>query len=615
MTNSITKATLILLGVGFALALVLDIVALLGGKAMALPFLGLILIMAWLTYKLVIELIPPVFIEAVEGTGDVREAGDKARGFVSVITDDPDGAAAAAWTNILNAALGSAGTMPLDDLSAEHRGCMIVVFPSSGEDNTQAGISEKILESAGAGRVVIVDDPKPDTAAALGLEILDEDISGSDFLVDGDILTAAQRKEFETMPVAPPLRAAGELPAGWAVWLRIDNHPALISKPVESGAVIISLFPLAELATRLRQGVTQAEWTAAVAGPRPWHRAYLNMRRNAVPYADLLGTLIVNLMGRYAPVPAWWPHRDAAPGTLIVTAADDYSGARTRVISDIAGDVSPTLFVLPDSDTGDATLKDMNFSAGLLWNRSPLHGARGLRRNPHQTLQEQLSALEQKTSSAAPGVARTYQSRLDGGPDACLAVMEQGGLAADCSFGPGPGQQGYIFATGFPFRPISDEGRAWHILELPYHLHDMSGVRDEWLAEMLEHATENFHSPITLLLHPLNCLKSQAVRQGYKKLVDKARARGLHVAGAQDYIAFWQARQDSSLELEWDGATLAANVTVRGQGMSLALPAVYRGRTPSAVRVDGEDARPQGNLLPLAPGQHEIIVEFSSNES
>ena len=605
--NRINKFTVSMLVWGFAAALVADIVFLALGFRGALSGMLVIVLAGWWMFHFVTTTLPQVAeLDNVPAPPDTIPDDLFTAGTDAALITATSGAG---WINSLRYFSGPVCRVAADHL-AGLEGRRLVVVPEAAaaqllcDDASRA----RLEQAAEAGAAVIIDNPTPEAARALGLELAADTVTGAMTWVDSNALGPGPAQQLMDSPLPLTVHRFEKLPARWSDWMRVHGHPAVLTRPQGRGVFVVVLFPWSGTLTQLRQGGEPS--LAALAGHHPWNRVPARMRDNEMPLADLLDAYLLGLIRQYVPLCGWWRHPDAAAGTVILTANDDCAGERTSVLFEAldGNGCRPTLFLLPDSGAGAAFSRLGEASPGLLWNRYPLHTFRGaVRRNAHPQVADQAQA-----SGAA--VARIHQQRFDGGLDAVFASMQAAGLHADASFGPGPGHQGYVFATGFPFHPVSSAGGAFSLLELPFQVHDRAGAPDrEWIQDLVARALAQPYSPVCLALHPFQQLQSRPAREAAALMVRVARAGGMALSDAATCVAFWKDRARSVLASEFDGHTLTVHAHAACRGLALELPARIRGRARGPVTLDG-NAVPEdaliSNRLPVEPGPHTISVTY-----
>ena len=596
---------------GFAILFAADIVYLAMGYRAAVFGLFVLLAAAWGAFHLFTAIIPPVRLE--QGVPDPPPGVPEslfAADSPAVLIDAPG--QGAGWINTLRHWAGPVARADAETLDGVDDRLIVAVPQQAAHALTNTDLFKKLERAAEHGAAVIVDNPGPEAARVLGLELADDTVSGRITWVDSNALGVQPAQQIADSPLCLCVRRIVNMPGVFADWMRCAEYPAVITKPHGRGVFIVTLFSWAETLTELRQGVEPA--LTAAAAYTPARRVPARMRANELPLADLLDVFLLGLTRRYAPVCGWWRAPDAAPGVFLVTADDDCAGARTTVVLETAGSAcAPAVFLLPGQGTAEA-MPARGWAAGVLWNRFPLHSWRGrLIKNSAPSVAEQIQTLE-RGENAPPAVARIHRQRLDGGLDHVFGALQSGGAHADATFGPGPGQQGYMFATGFPFYPQSSLGGAFAVLEAPYQVHDRSGApAREWRDALIERMAAPPHSPVTLALQPFNLLQNGRMREAAALMIRAARDSGFAMPDMPEWIRFWNARAQSAISASMEDGALTLRIRAACGGMALDAPAAFRGKARKTVAIDGQTLsadKIKGNAVPVPQGDHVIEISY-----
>lgn len=610
VTGRINKFTTNMLIAGFAILFAADLIFMAYGFRAAIFLLFVLMAAAWGLFHLVTGIMPQVALEESVLEPPSRIPEELFSNFSHAALVDAPGQGAG-WLNTLRNWIGPVARLDPESLQGLGGKLLAVLPEQSAHLLMNESLLKKLDQAAQSGAAVIIDNPTPQAARALGVELADETVSGLVTWVDSNALGDYPAQQIADSPLELSVQRVSLMPSGFADWMRCAEYPAVITQPRGRGVFIITLFPWAETLTTLRQGRDPAP--SSTAAYHPWHRVSPRMRGNELPIADLLDVFMLGLVRRYAPVCGWWRHPDAAPGTFVITASDDCAGARTSVVLETAGksSCSPTVFLMPGQGTNKA-MDPAGWRPGLLWNRFPLHTWRGrVRRNPFCNISDQIKALD--CAQDVPPV-RIHQQRLDGGLDHVFGALQNAGVCADATFGPGPGQQGYLFATGFPFHPQSTQGGAFTILETPYQVHDRSGAPSmEWEEALMDRMSDPPHSPLSISLHPFHLLQNRHVRETAARMVNSARDSGCALPDIASWVRFWNHRAASTVSSAMGQDVLKVEVNAQAAGMAVDVPDRIRGRARIAVSLDGQPVANEtikGNAVPVPQGAHVIEISY-----
>lgn len=533
----------------------------------------------------------------------------------------------AAWINTLEAHYGPCAIVPPGELAGAAAGKSVIVIPSW---ETESVIKDKtsveaLTAIAAKGASIIIDYPSAGAAPLLGLGPEQDGISSPPSWTYPDIIPSEVAETLSKCPVPIEFKPRDFHKGGYATWLRAGDYPAVAGKAAGAGGIIITLFDYARYATKLKQGAVETGFSSAITGAATYKLADPELHGNGAPFADILDSFICGLAGHFTPAAAWWPHPGGAKSSFILSCEDDGVGRRLEAVLDTftKSGAAPTVFVA----AGARNLKDSisaisqrSCSAGLLWNRFSSTFATP---NSKSSSPGGLSSQAGQINAALPEnepvkISRSMRLRWDGEAEDNFGLMSAAGVETDCSFGPGPREKGYIFATGFPFHPVTASGRPAKVLEIPCQL-DISGGADGFqrAEEFIENAASH-NSPVSASFSARRLIQSERAREAVKDLLETAAASGLRLTSPGAFSGFWKARASSPLSASRKGADLLIVADAKTDDMFIRVPQTMRGAGKlSSISVNGVD-RPassliRGNLLSVAKGRAEITLTYTNS--
>jgi hypothetical protein len=335
-----------------------------------------------------------------------------------------------------------------------------------------------------------------------------------------------------------------------------------------------------------REGGNPARpWIAAGGRPAVWSRA--TGRGAIVAVSHRLSRLAVDLAAgpssRAAPDHAW---TDAWVQVLLGPDAAPWPWPRWSTTP--AGDDGWLLVCVPDTMTADGLVTRFaragttasETSDGIetiwprpaAWDRTPPALRHEVHWGPLPVFREIRSTAEQ-VALLRDAVDAPLHRFADGRPDdvgAARAALVAAGVRADLSHGPGRGAAGgFAAGTGRPGTPFSATGGRLDFVELP-HLARWDTLDVERLQTWARNNARGAAGPLTVHVDDL---------RGTGPLGD--RFAGHRVAGAADFLDWWDGRRRARLHWGRDRDRLVVSVDVPpdlAPGLALLLPRTWRDR-------------------------------------
>lgn len=408
--------------------------------------------------------------------------------------------------------------------------------------------------------------------------------------------------------------------------MEVDGRPGLTAARCGRGTVFALWFHFSAAVSAIRQGGGgKPNVPDILFGVKPSHFLRWGMlKNNTVPFVDLLEHALLRALRTAYPFPVWSSHPGGTSGTLLMTHDEEYAGDDALKVLLPSGEdtVRGTFFVLPDGEMtaeGLEKLRAAGFETGLLWNRFPAHVSRGKWRvNPFRRLAEQADAVGKLMAEGGrPAVCRSHWLRWNRRLVCPLAMMSRTGFRADMSFGPTSSEKGFLFGTGFPFRPLCRRGFVAGIYELPFVVQDRSGGADgAFLEQCMENAGRSGRPPIAVTYRPHVLAGDARALADYRQAYHAARERGYGFATVSEYLDFWEAREAARITSDFDGTELRVECEAPRGGLALRVPGVFDGKVPARYLLDGMEARPheQGPApaMLIPEGRHTLIVQYGS---
>lgn len=463
-------------------------------------------------------------------------------------------------------------------------------------------------------------------------------------------------------PYAPPNLSRGR---DYQVLLEVDGQPGVVGLNIGRGHVLLVLFDFGRAAVMTQQGMPTADFSVRrnPAAGLPGDIVLSDqlviddaLRTSRIPFIDLLERNLFYLADVHRPVARLWHYPGTSRGALLVAHSEARFGEAAAYMTrwEHENELRSTVFAAATSLSPEALarLGRTGIDVQLQWVPTthpavPVQswGLRGFRpvRRP-MTLAEQQVALDHALIPYGPITAtRTMDGLWTANYFAGFEALEAAGVRLDLSYGPSPApytdgeaEQGYLFGTGLPFRPLDRSGNRFTVRELPVTIDaGAAGYSTQRVRELIVDAAEGYHTTIVGDWRPdvMSWRPSFDAIDGWQQAFDLAESQELWVTTVADYADFLDRRDASVVSSEFHAEQRRLTITVEAVGPtrgtddaidltpSVAFPARYQGRPVENLTVDGVLTETSAlsltgdrvlHLLPLEPGEHRIQVRYGS---
>ena len=489
----------------------------------------------------------------------------------------------------------------LESLDASETPLLIIPAQRNGETAAQS-----LLDYTERGGTLITFLPKNEIARAAGLEFKIEKETPLRFRVTqypvaglaGELLPIVGRAAEYELSDASQILGFLSFPGSY----QGESVGAAVTEKGQ-GRIVSVFFDLALCVLMLRQGDPErAEFVPEGDGcARPSHMAAdIGPNDTAwIPYADLLGRWLVDLVRRYldAPVPLLSNLPGEAPGILLYSGDEDHAEVawNDEQLNWIAGAGGRmNLYIIPNWTR--STLEDSQrylerHDLGPHPNLRPLDG------EPVSKRLEEFERQIKMFNEVFEQKARTLRNHCTAwaGYLEPVEIMERNGIEMDGNYFSGTymrdreGAPYAGFGSALPMRFIHPDGQLYKVFQQHTHITDdvlfgnadysfkLSPEQFEAILDRIyDDITNRFHTPFAVCIHPSNWAKFSS-QQG-RALLLRAGERGMPVWSFDQWLDFLKARDSWRFEkLEWNGHTL--EILLEGEsahdGLRVLIPASH----------------------------------------
>ncbi len=621
----------------------------------------------------------PILLEPMEETAQTAPAPESsARSDVLVVLPTVAEALTleqlstdAAWLNAVEQEVGPARIVETSGLSRSVMDTAAwVVIPrraASQLDPTQTQFVRNWVEDGGT---VIVEQPEGPWRSLTGQSSsgrLRETRRITAF--DGALARGEMRADILELPLRTTLApyAPANLSRGrdYQVLLEVDGQPGVIGLNIGRGHVLLVLFDFGRASVHTQQGLPNADFSlrrdAAYSLPPGVVLADQlvvdpALRTSRIPFIDLLERNLLYLADVHRPIGRLWHYPGTHRGALLVAHSEarfgeageymtrwEHENEHRSTVFATATSLSPEALARIGRTGGDVQLQWVPTAhpaaPAATWG---LRGFRPVRRP--MTLMEQQASLDHALIPYGPvRASRTMDGMWTDSYFAGFEWLEAAGIGLDASYGPSPApytageaEQGYLFGTGLPFRPIDRNGNRFELRELPVTIDTgAAGYSTQRVRELIVDSAEGYHTTVVGDWRPdvMSWRPSFDAIDGWQQAFEIAESQELWVTTIADYADYLDRRDQCTIVSEFHHEQRRLTITVEAVGPtrgeddaidltpSVAFPSRYQGRPVETLTVDGVLTETSAlsltgdrvlHILPLQPGEHRIQVRYGS---
>ncbi|MDD5166655.1 MAG: hypothetical protein PHQ57_04640 [Candidatus Omnitrophica bacterium] len=326
------------------------------------------------------------------------------------------------------------------------------------------------------------------------------------------------------------------------------------------------------------------------------------------PVLDIFDQLLLRYVRDKLKIPSWWYYPGKKSCAFALTFDEDWFGERADRFP-LPG-IPATWFLTDDSNIDTRSLHAMQEdgkSFQMHWNRFIIHLNRFGWRFCFRDIKEQMHRISQKISNK-PVACRIHYLRWDAHYDNLFFVMKEAGINLDSSFGPGRGQHGYRFATGYPYLVSDKRGRPIGIEEIPFQIHQpQGGASVEEVLRLLEEAKRDYHTFLVGLFHPYDCLPGRQSYESYTKLLELLDDESIWCTDIENLSVYWNKRRERVITSVFKEQELVVRISgLPEKQMTLRLP---DGENIERIIFNKKEI-PVTDKIVLDNGEQSLIVKY-----
>ena len=552
------------------------------------------------------------------------------------------------WQNLVETAVGPFSTIDVSEVPRDRlQDYAIIVLTRSASAGLDDTLHERFEAFMQEGGIIVSEGPSQLLSKTLGLELqrrgvgpLWLDVIAPEFVPDESIREGIYRRPFHTT-LHKVHTHAGSIPEGnehaFRVLAASSGMPCIVHCPQQKGHLIAFLFELSTAMVVLKQGIFPRGFAARIASllrggwgwPKPAHFIpQLSDFADDDPIPPLQEVL-ADALFRFAAAQRPFPFISRLPtGTrafLVLTHDEDYGPEELAgVIEEASSCGAPlTAFLLPDCarlDTTRNAIEGGKAEVAFHWNRFRLHfDRRGIHTNPLPSPEAALDGLKAAFPDTPIVSSRIHWLAWDPHPGMTFQSLLNAGISIDSSQGPVSGAKGYIFATGYGYRPLSPDGSPIDLLEVPYQVEDgLAAADSDFVSALIDRSIDGWHSGLVVLLHPWQCTKKARLRPMFEAILRTAQRDEVWATTLRELHAFREMRSKCAISSVLTQNLLSIRVEIERDNIALLLPSRWGGFTIERVKLDGalaDAAMLPGGVaaIPVPCGSHTVIAEYGGD--
>ena len=546
------------------------------------------------------------------------------------------------WENIVAAAVGPHSIIDVSDVRPEDfNNTVVIVITESASTNLDRGLAEQLLAFLRGGGVIVAEGMSAVVGETLEVDLakISEGPIRLDHLTSELVPDRLTRAGVAARPFYGTLSEVRTRPGASGECMNIlassCGRPCIVQGAQGEGHLIGILFSLATALVHLKQGLyPRGRLARALASvrrgcgwPKPAHfiPRLSDFRRPEPipPLHEVISDALFRLAAKLHPFGAVSRLPAGKRAFLAITHDEDYASRELAAALKEANErgVAQTVFLLPDCKRRSCQREVIESAAaetGFHWNRFRGHiDRKGVHLNRYASPESALDILKACFPTRRVTSSRIHWLSWDPHPGTTFATLAGAGLDTDSSQGAVSGAKGYIFATGYGYKPLSPAGAPMPLLEAPYQIEDdLAGADVAFMSSLIERNIRSWHSGLVVLLHPWGCTRRGRLRKLFEEALRIAEREQVWATTLAELHAFRASRERCEVLSTFAGDMVNITVFAEGEGLCLHVPSAHDELGFRELRLDG--ALADASLLPdgvmevaLPRGRHSITVVYS----
>ncbi len=554
-----------------------------------------------------------------------------------------------AWYNLLSQYVGPFSISLVRDIqsSSSLQAHLIVVPQKTAEMMTDAQI-QLVYQAVQLGANLLIEMPSPEWSSLTAIKRRAKVSTAIKHFTDApnSPLQGVWRDQMLNTPIDSQVMRLDALDsetlATDALLLELDGAIAHYRRNAGAGYVFVLAFNLGQIVTAMQQGRPGDNFSIETDEVPSTSDFILSekLRKNTIPYADLIKMHVLGSVAYASPMPMIWPYPDGYRSALLIS-------HETGNLSDEAFNLAEyerkqsiqSTWLVTASRISKETLetwRNRAFDVGVSFLRPPV-GRIYKKYGPSffKPVVVESNIVSQK---------KTVSNRLGNPLSTCkfasslwtkdyttpFRYLSRAKCQIDVSYAPThPEQYGYLFGSGFPFLPLERNGLPMPTYEFPTIVNDESGLEtlpDNIAGQILKESETTYHEPIlvnfnanTMLEHP-----SHLSPQTWMGLIKQAADNGIWTTTVKNFMHHYTLRKQARMHYSFSPQTRVLNVqtaipdapfnftiAIPRKSLHGSLHALWLDKTSSDLTVLKTTGDGLFVLLPVSGGEHLVQAQYN----